>query len=112
MNDELLAWLAEVRDDPLAFTMGAYPWGEVGTALEKFDGPDQWSRELMQMIKEGLLDWNTAIQIATASGHGIGKSATVAWIVIWAFTTFPDTRGVVTANTETQLKTKTTIYTI
>ena len=28
-------------------------------------------------------------------------------IVIWAFTTYPDTRGVVTANTETQLKTKT-----
>jgi hypothetical protein len=28
-------------------------------------------------------------------------------IIIWAFVTFPDARGVVTANTETQLKTKT-----
>ena len=107
MSGPLLEWLAEVADDPYAFTLGAYPWGEPGTVLEKFTGPDQWSIELMQMIRDGILDWNTAVQIATASGHGIGKSATVAWIVIWAFTTFPDTRGVVTANTETQLKTKT-----
>jgi len=35
------------------------------------------------------------------------NSALVAWIVWWAFSTFPDTRGVVTANTENQLKTKT-----
>jgi hypothetical protein len=107
MTLELLEWLASVADDPLAFTLGAYPWGEPGTVLANFTGPDVWSIELMGMIRDGLLDWNTAIQIATASGHGIGKSATVAWIIIWAFTTFPDTRGVVTANTETQLKTKT-----
>jgi hypothetical protein len=107
MDDALLDWLSSVRDDPLAFTMGAYPWGERGTVLESFTGPDVWSRELMAMIRDGLVDWNTAIQIATASGHGIGKSATVAWIILWAFCTFPDTRGVITANTETQLKTKT-----
>lgn len=107
MDDRLLGWLASVRDDPLAFTLGAYPWGEKGTVLESFTGPDTWSVDLMQMIRDGLVDWNTAIQIATASGHGIGKSATVAWIVMWAFCTFPDTRGTITANTETQLKTKT-----
>lgn len=103
----LFEWLAEVSNDPLAFTMGAYPWGEPGTVLEKFSGPDQWTLDLFADIKSGLVDINQAIQIATASGHGIGKSATVAWIVMWAFCTFPDTRGVVTANTETQLKTKT-----
>jgi hypothetical protein len=107
MNDELLAWLASVQNDPYAFTMGAYPWGEKGTPLENFDGPDDWSKQLFADIKAGLIDWNTAIQIATASGHGIGKSATVAWIVLWAFCTFPDCRGMITANTETQLKTKT-----
>jgi hypothetical protein len=31
----------------------------------------------------------------------------VAWIILWAISTETDTRGVVTANTETQLKTKT-----
>ena len=111
MNDQptdgLLAWLAEVRDDPYAFTMGAYPWGEPGTELENYDGPDEWSKDLMERIKLGLINTNEAIQEATASGHGIGKSATVAWLIMWAFCTFPDTRGVITANTETQLKTKT-----
>ena len=106
-NNLLLSWLAEVRGDPLAFTMGAYPWGQPGTVLEKFDGPDEWSRELFEQIRLGILDTNKAIQIATASGHGIGKSATVAMIILWAFCTAPDTRGIVTANTETQLRTKT-----
>lgn len=45
--------------------------------------------------------------MAVASGHGIGKSAFVAWLILWALTTRPDTQAVVTANTETQLKTKT-----
>ena len=106
-DDRLFQWLAEVRGDPLAFTLGAYPWGEPGTVLAKFSGPDTWSCELMNMIRDGIIDLETAVQIATASGHGIGKSATVAWIALWAFCTFPDTRGVITANTETQLKTKT-----
>ena len=44
---------------------------------------------------------------AVASGHGVGKSALVAWIILWALSTLPDTRGVVTANTEGQLRTKT-----
>ena len=47
------------------------------------------------------------MRLAVTSGHGVGKSALVSWIIIWAISTCPDTRGVVTANTETQLKTKT-----
>ena len=107
VTDGLMEWLASVAGDPLAFTLGAFPWGEPGTVLEKFDGPDDWSRDLFDLIRRGLLNPNEAIQIATASGHGIGKSATVAWIILWAFCTFPDCRGVITANTETQIKTKT-----
>ncbi len=107
MDENLISWLTSVRNDPYAFVMGAFPWGEPGTVLEKFTGPDEWSCELFERIRLGLIDLNTAIQEATASGHGIGKSATVAMIILWAFTTFPDCRGVITANTETQLKTKT-----
>ena len=44
---------------------------------------------------------------AVASGHGVGKSALVSWIVLWALSTRRDTRGIVTANTEGQLRTKT-----
>lgn len=35
------------------------------------------------------------------------NSALVAWITLWSMATFPDTRGIVTANTDTQLRTKT-----
>jgi len=107
MNTDLIEWLASVRDDPYEFALGAFPWGKPGI-LEKFpDGPLDWQRDIMFDIRDGLLTIDQAIQLATASGHGIGKSALVSMLTLWAFTTFPDTRGVITANTETQLKTKT-----
>jgi hypothetical protein len=61
----------------------------------------------MCRIRDGLISADDAIQEAVASGHGIAKSTTVSMITLWAFMTFPDCRGVITANTETQLKTKT-----
>ncbi len=106
-HEALFTWLAEVADDPLAHVLGSYPWGESGTALAKFTGPEQWQIDILEDIRKGLLSIEEAIQLAVASGHGIGKSALVAWIIKWAFETSPDCRGVVTANTETQLKTKT-----
>jgi hypothetical protein len=44
---------------------------------------------------------------STASGHGIGKSALVAWIVDFIMSTRPFCKGIVTANTFSQLETKT-----
>jgi hypothetical protein len=105
-TQRLLDWLASVKDDPIAFAYGAFPWGEEGTVLEH-SVLDPWQIGILQALKDGLLNVEEAIQLAVASGHGIGKSALVAIIILWAFTTAPDTRGVVTANTETQLKTKT-----
>lgn len=105
--DSLLEWLAEVAHDPYAFTLGAFPWGESGTLLADFPAPEPWQADLLCSIRDGLLTKDEAIQLAIASGHGIGKSALVAMITLWAFTTAPDTMGVITANTETQLKTKT-----
>jgi len=105
MNESLLEWLASCSKDPYAFVLGAFPWGE-GT-LAAFTGPEPWQKEILCLIRDGLIDINRAIQLAVASGHGVGKSALVGWIILWAISTKPDTRGVVTANTETQLKTKT-----
>lgn len=104
LEDELLDALVEFSNDPLGFVYWAFPWGvgELADAL----GPEPWQIKILTQIREGL-SIDEAIQIARASGHGIGKSALVAWIIIWAFSTFEDTRGVVTANTENQLKTKT-----
>lgn len=107
MEAKLAEWLVSVRDDPYAFTMGAFPWGVAGTQLEAFTGPMPWAIEQMERIRLGLITFEEAILEATASGHGIAKSTTVSQLVLWAFITFPDCRGVVTANTETQLKTKT-----
>jgi len=108
MTPALLEWLASVSRNPLAFVMGAFPWGDADTRLAGFPhGPEPWQREILENIRLGLIDINRAIQLAVASGHGIGKTALVSWIILWAISTKPDTRGVVTANTETQLKTKT-----
>ncbi len=106
-TEALIAWLASVRTDPLAYVMGAFPWGEPGTFLEHETGPNEWQTWVLTAIRDGALSIDEAIKIAVASGHGIGKSALVAWVIKWACDTAPDTRGVVTANTETQLKTKT-----
>lgn len=105
--EAVLEWLASVRDDPLGFVLGAFPWGEPETPLAKFDGPLAWQRELLEWIANGLLTPEQAMLRATASGHGVGKSALVSMIILWAMCTFPDTKGVITANTEPQLKTKT-----
>src|SRR6185369_3130195 len=94
--------------------MYAFPWGEPGSELAKVEGPRQWQRETLELIGERIRSGASleaavteAVQIATSSSHGIGKSALVAMIVLWAICTREDTRGVVTANTERQLRTKT-----
>lgn len=97
--------LARCSNDPLAFVRGIFHWG-LGE-LEGYDGPDVWQQDILSAIRDGLLTPNEAIRIAVASGHGIGKSALVAWLILWSIMTHEDAKGVVTANTETQLKTKT-----
>lgn len=104
---DLIEELATYSSDPYGFVLFAFPWGEPGTELERFLGPDDWQIKVLTDLGDGLITINEAIQIARASGHGIGKSALVAWIILWAISTFEDTKGVVTANTENQLKTKT-----
>lgn len=98
-------WLNECHDEPLLFVQTAFPWGE--GELAEYDGPDVWQIDILEQIKRHELNIDEALRVAVASGHGIGKSALVAWIILWAIMTQTDTKGVVTANTENQLKTKT-----
>lgn len=98
------------QHDPLGYTLAAYPWGEKGTPLEKDSGPRDWQREVLTDIGNHLADpakRHKPMLIARASGHGIGKSALIAMISQWGMSTCPNTRVVVTANTDGQLKTKT-----
>lgn len=104
---------ARFRRDPLGFVHSVFPWRAAGTALAGENGPRDWQRERLEEIGRYLQastkggEAAGALRLAVASGHGIGKSALVAWVVLWALATFPMTRVVVTANTETQLRTKT-----
>lgn len=108
---ELVEELADFSSDPHGFVLFSFPWGEPGTELANLPGPEMWQEEVLieigEKLRRGEIDMLGAIQIARTSGHGIGKSALVAWVILWAISTFEDTRGVVTANTENQLKTKT-----
>ncbi|MPZ34843.1 MAG: terminase [Rhodospirillales bacterium] len=103
--------IGRLRFDPLGYVMYAFPWGQPGTALAGENGPEPWQREVLKKLGDGLDQRDQtpdeAVRLAIASGHGIGKSALVAWIILWALSTLPDTRGIVTANTEGQLRTKT-----
>jgi hypothetical protein len=105
-NDLLIEELAQWAYDPYGFVLWNYPWGEPGE-LEAYDGPNGWQADVLQKVGSGVLTLDQAVQIAVTSGHGVGKSALVSWLLDWAQSTCEDTRGVVTANTENQLKTKT-----
>jgi len=100
----LINEIASLEHDPLGFVLFAFPWGS-GELKDKY--PDAWQIEILKDVAKGLLTVNQAVQIATASGHDIGKSTLVAWLILWAISTLTDTRGIVTANTESQLNTKT-----
>lgn len=74
-DEELLDMVEGWVGHPLKFAMQAFPWGEAGTVLEKYpDGPDTWQREVLQKIEDGQLNPETALKIAVASGHGVGKA--------------------------------------
>jgi hypothetical protein len=98
-------FLGSYTNDPLRFVLAAFPWGE--GSLAGLNGPDKWQRKVLRDIGNGIQTIDEVVKEAVASGNGIGKSTTVAWLILWSISTFPDTRGVVTANTETQLRTKT-----
>jgi hypothetical protein len=91
--EDIAAWLSsDVASDPLLFVQQAFVWGQ--GELANGSGPEPWQAEILADIRDGL-PLGRAIQIAVASGHGVGKTALIAWLVLWAIATFPDTRGIV-----------------
>lgn len=85
--DELFEKLASYQNDPLGFVQWAFPWGEPGTPLEGMDGPEDWQRAQLERIRDRLTEAGAegdVIEEDIASGHGIGKSAEVSWMILWA----------------------------
>lgn len=121
-ESELASYVGSFWDNPYGFVMAVFPWGELllpdGTPnpLHLKKGPEPWQREFLEELGQHIRDnvlltemglahivWKSAV----ASGHGVGKSALVAWLILFFMTTRPDTRGVVTASTQFQLEDKT-----
>lgn len=110
--DLLAEDLAKFYDDPLGFVWWAFPWGE--GMLSHAAGPRKWQVKYLENLgrevrkrKFNGSDPVDPIQIAITSGHGVGKSAISSWLILWIMSTRPFSKGVVTANTGDQLKTKT-----
>jgi hypothetical protein len=106
-EDDLRQDIASFAADPYSFVLYSYPWGE--GELKESKGPREWQKSILNDIGYHLKSENRFIplQIAVSSGHGIGKSTLVAWIIHWALSTCEDCRVKVTANTGDQLMTKT-----
>jgi hypothetical protein len=108
---ELMArlWSPSLKDDPLAFVLYTFPWGQQGTPLEHFPGPRKWQRQILGDLRDhikannGKVDFDTA-RLAIASGRGIGKSALVSWLTIWMLSSRIGSTTIVSANSEAQLR--------
>lgn len=107
-NDAIIAKAAACRFDPLAWSAFAWDWGH--GELQDYDGPREWQANIFKLIRDHLQNPETRfdpLQIAVASGHGIGKSASMGMLSNWAMSCWADAKIVTTANTEGQLRTKT-----
>lgn len=80
-----------------------------GHATGSFSGPRRWQREVLLDIavhiksNSNKLDFDV-LQEAISSGRGIGKSALVSWLVIWMESTRIGSTTIVSANSESQLR--------
>jgi hypothetical protein len=111
-SDEMIEAIAEFYDDPLGFVLFVFPWGEEETELHDEDGPDTWQREFLTMIGKQVTERMSGAELGAllagaVSGHGVGKSALVAWVILWFISCRVDPAIVVTANTQGQLNGKT-----
>lgn len=125
-DQELADALSAFYDDPLGHVMFSYPWDtEMSIQIvplpekyrERFDceyGPDLWACEFLDQVGLEVSKRNfngkkpvAPIRFSTVSGHEIGKTTLVAWLIKWIMDTRPFCKGTVTAVTDDQLRTKT-----
>lgn len=99
--------------DPLGYVNFAFPWGEKGP-LERYKGPCPCQVKILTTLGDEIRKRRfdgvhpvAPIRIAVASGHGIGKSAFFGMVDNFIRSTRRNCKGTVTANTFTQLSTKT-----
>ena len=115
-EQQIILQMLEFADDPEAFVMFAFPWGKPNSPLEHFAGPRTWQLKALRKMRAHILENHRKtslgidpelLQLARASGRGIGKSAFLAWVALWLFSCVPASTVIVSANTEQQLKSTT-----
>jgi phage terminase large subunit len=77
--------IAKLAMDPVAFVRGII-------GIE----PEKWQREALEAVRDND-------RVAIRSGHGIGKTAFLSWLILWWLTTRTPARIACTANTASQL---------
>lgn len=106
----------DIRDDPYKFAMYAFCWGKKNTPLANRTGPNKWQSEELKKIAVAIKENKERIargerpivyKCAVGSGRGIGKSAFVAMVTIWFMSCITGGSCVISANTDTQLVSKT-----
>jgi len=112
----LMVDLMRFKYDPEGYVRYAFPWGKKNTPLERFEGPRAWQIGEFSRIRDHLLlDRekgkiglpSSPVYLAVSSGRGIGKSAFLSMLDMWVMSCWPGATGIVTANSEPQLKSRT-----
>jgi len=115
-EQQLITDLLQFKYDPEAYALYAFPWGVKGTPLEKISGPRRWQRDEFKRIADHLQTdlekqriglTPEPLYLAISSGRGPGKSAFLAMLDMWVMSCWIGATTIVTANTETQLRSRT-----
>jgi hypothetical protein len=116
---ELVRTLASLYAAPLAWVAFAFDWGREGALslvpfedelLDMQHGPDRWAAKFLADLGAEVaarpFDRKTpvpAVRMAISSGHSIGKTCAMSWLMLWAMSTRDFCRGVATSATANQL---------
>jgi len=113
---KLIETIQGFKYDPLGHALFAYPWGEKNTPLHQYEGPRTWQQDEFKRISDHMADDlerqrmglpPAVYYAAISSGRGPGKSAYLAMLANWLISCWIGSTGIITANTETQLRTRT-----
>jgi len=128
-EDQLVTDIGSFATDPMGYVMYAFPWDsdhriQLCKLVEPWAsrypnceyGPDVWQCMYLDKLGEEIRKRGfnplrpsavDPVQMATASGHGIGKGGLTSMLSCFLLDTRPGAKGIVTANTSNQLRTKT-----
>ena len=104
MNDEIKSLLKIWQISPKAFIEDVWKLTVQRDNTKFVKGKNiTWQQDDILEAIEKAVNNKALKRIAVKSGHGIGKSTTLAWIILWFLFTHPDAQIPCTAPTENQM---------